>query len=207
MGTLSSLITLAYTTAGGVVGSIATTTFNQQKERLAARAELRRSLHRIFRAGTMLRDMRAELFNFQERMEELEITALTAGAPRALVDLHQSARHHLYEIWSFSQIVLDDGEIWPRPWEPLERDQAKIALDTEAELKRFAWHPLRTRILLSWKLRKLRRRQELLEVRHAGNWLEFNEHRRRCIEFEIARSNPERRSERSIDPPPASGNE
>ncbi|MFF3545884.1 hypothetical protein ACFYXD_29015 [Streptomyces platensis] len=197
---MSTFIALAYTTAGGIVGSIATTAFSQGKDRRTARAELRKALHRIFRAGTMLRDMRAELGSFQESMDALETMALTAGAPSSLVALHQEVRRDLYQIHSFAQVQVDPDS-FPPPWYQLADDRGDLTVAVEGQLQAFAWHPWHTRLALPWRLRRLRQAQTAIDKQNADNWLAFEEHRTRCIEMEIARSNAQRDpSELSISP-------
>ncbi|MFD3538739.1 hypothetical protein ACFWUQ_04475 [Streptomyces sp. NPDC058662] len=185
---MSTLIALIYTTAGGIVGSIATTAFSQGRDRRTARADLRKALHQVFRAGTMLRNMRAELQDFHNHIADLEIMALTAGAPRSLVALHQQFRRDLYQINSFAQI-LDDSNAFPPSWYQLARDRGDLAMAVEAQLQAFTWHPWRTRFSLPWRLRKLRRAQVAIDAQNADNWRAFEVHRNHCIELEIARSN------------------
>ena len=188
---MSTLIALAYTTAGGIVGSIATTAFSQGRDRRTARADLRKALHQVFRAGTMLRDMRAELQDFHKHIEDLEVMALTAGAPRTLVALHQQFRSDLYQINSFAQIQ-DDSNAFPPPWYQLAQDRGDLAMAVEAHLQAFTWHPWRIRLSLLWRLRKLRRAQVIIDEHNADNWRAFEVHRNHCIELEIARSNNQR---------------
>ncbi|MFF7281824.1 hypothetical protein [Streptomyces griseorubiginosus] len=181
-------MTLAYTTAGGIIGSIATTAFSQGRDRRTARADLQKALHQVFRAGTMLRNMRAELQDFHRHIEDLEITALTAGAPRSLVALHQEFRRDLYQINSFAQI-LDDSGTFPPPWYQLARDRGDLTIAVEAQLQAFTWHPWLARLSLPWRLHKLRKAQVLIDEHNAENWRAFEAHRNHCIEMEIARSN------------------
>jgi len=190
-GIMSSLIMLAYTTAGGVVGSVATTAFSQGKDRRAIRAELRKSLHGIFRAGAMTKDMRADLGGFQEKMDDLESRALEAGAPYALVALHQEIRREQYNIDSFAQII-EEGGSFPPVWWQLASERSQLLSAIEGELEAFMWHPWRTRMTLRRTLGRLRQAQMSIDEQNANNWIAFEEHRRHCIELEIVRSNNRR---------------
>lgn len=195
---MSTLTALAYTTAGGIIGSIATTAFSQARDRRTARADLRKALHQVFRAGTMTRDMRAELEEFQKYIDELEVVALTAGAPRPLVELHQQYRRDLYQIDSFAQ-VLDDSGTFPPPWYQLARDRGDLAMAVEVQLQKFTWHPWRTRLLLPRRLRVLRNTQHAIDEQNTQNWRAFEAHRTNCIEAEIARSNSQRNRDDESD--------
>jgi hypothetical protein len=86
---MPSWVTLIFTTLGaGAVGSIITTYGSQTRERRAARAQARDCLRRAVNLARTLNPLHADI---TAALDELDTSAMIAGLPRGLVDLHREA--------------------------------------------------------------------------------------------------------------------
>ncbi|MCC5579581.1 hypothetical protein IMZ11_28525 [Microtetraspora sp. AC03309] len=147
---------LIYTTAGGLIGSLVTIVASQSRDRRANRAACQAHLHRLFVLGAATEILDDRRDQFQEALVTWETAALTAGLPYGLVDLHVEARDWFFYVLSTHQQQRDVDLLTEEQWEKIVNAVCDVLVEIEALVKSYLWHPLRGRMLLPLRIRRIR---------------------------------------------------
>ncbi len=145
---MTSWVPLVLTTLGaGAVGSIITTYGAQASDRRAARAKARESLTK---AENLSKGSDVTHEQITAAMDELEISAMIARLPRALVDLHRVARVRL---WA-ARLAAPRGED-PILTDPAAIASVRVGVEAGQLLSAAMWHPWLTAPYRWYRTRRL----------------------------------------------------
>lgn len=147
---MTAWATLLLTTlGGGAVGSLITTYAAQSTDRRAARAKARTDLTK---AENLAKARNATHEQITTAMDDLEISAMIARLPRALVDLHRNARVRL---WATRQAAPPGQD--PRLTDPASIAAINVGIETGQLLSAAMWHPWLTAPYRWHRIRRLTR--------------------------------------------------
>jgi hypothetical protein len=143
---MPGLTELAYTTVGGLTGSLVTVIASQGKDRRAARAACHVRINQVFTLGAMTTNLNDESRRneFDRALVELEAAALSAGLPYRLVDSYIVLRNDFYYSMAASQLPADRK--FADEWDDYIDAMANLVARLEWRIKFLLWHPWKGRL-------------------------------------------------------------